>query len=400
LHNKRKIAICHPRMGRGGSEAAVMWGIEALKNDFAVSVVTSCPIDLEGLNKFYGTAVAHSDISVRIASMPGIISNANGAAALRGAFYQRYCRKVAHEFDAVISAYNPCDFGVPAIHLIADFSWDEDIRRKYDSVKPGMRQIMLRPGFIRQCYLALSRMVSNSSGRNLFDGKDLLLANSKWTAAIMAQKYGVEGEILYPPVYEEFPEIEIADKQTGFVCIGRISPEKRIDRIIDILKIVRTDGYDIHLHIIGKLDGSEYANMIEKICCGEKDWIILDGECFGEKKRRLLAGHQYGIHGRESEPFGIAVAEMVKAGCLTFAPAEGGQAEIVGHEALLYKNIDDAAEKITKALKNADLANELRLHLVSQARNFSVNRFKEELIRYVNRFLTEKNDKMLENIRR
>jgi len=44
------------------------------------------------------------------------------------------------------------------------------------------------------------------------------------------------------------------------------------------------------------------------------------------------ASSRYGIHGAEGEGFGIAIAEMVKAGCVTFAPAVGGPAEILDHE--------------------------------------------------------------------
>ena len=38
---KNKIAIVHPKMGWGGSEATVLWAIEALKNDYNVSLITT-----------------------------------------------------------------------------------------------------------------------------------------------------------------------------------------------------------------------------------------------------------------------------------------------------------------------------------------------------------------------
>ena len=78
---------------------------------------------------------------------------------------------------------------------------------------------------------------------------------------------------------------------------------------------------------------------------------------------RSLTGCRYGIHGREGEAFGIGVAEMVKAGCITFAPAEGGPAEILAHQALLYENDADAVEKISAVLSHDVLREELIWHL-------------------------------------
>ena len=42
-----RIAIGHPRLGWGGSEKRVMWGIEALKDDYDVTLITSGNFDLE-----------------------------------------------------------------------------------------------------------------------------------------------------------------------------------------------------------------------------------------------------------------------------------------------------------------------------------------------------------------
>lgn len=57
-NGKLKIGIGHPRLGRGGSEARAMWGIEALKDDYNVSHITTGGVDdLPVLNQFYVTNV-------------------------------------------------------------------------------------------------------------------------------------------------------------------------------------------------------------------------------------------------------------------------------------------------------------------------------------------------------
>ena len=48
-----------------------------------------------------------------------------------------------------------------------------------------------------------------------------------------------------------------------------------------------------------------------------------------------MASHRYGIHGMREEHFGMAPAEMVRAGVIVWVPRGGGQMEIVGREPAL-----------------------------------------------------------------
>ncbi len=389
-NDKLKIGIAHPRFGHGGSEARAMWAIEALKDDYDVSLITAGDVDVAALNQFYGTIVRGNEISIRQSPIFIFLHRLKGADALRGAFYQRFCRKIAHEFDVLISAYNLCDFGLPAIHCIADFSWVEEIRIKFHPLPLGARGLFHRDNLLRKCYLGLTRFVAQPSGRNLFSGEDLILANSQWSAGIIRDKYGVDVDVLYPPVFDEFPKILFDSKEMGFVCIGRISPEKRIERIIEILREIRQREHDIHLHVIGATNETHYGKSVEDLCKAQGGWVIIEGSRFGGEKANLLCQHRFAIHACRGEAFGISVAEMVKAGCITFVPREGGQAEIVNHESLMYDNVEDAVEKIDAVLRKRKLQAELRQHLEKQGVKFSTNTFMDGLRTAVETFLREK----------
>ena len=389
-NRKLKMGIGHPRLRHGGSEARTMWAIEALKENYDVFLITTGDVDLEGLNRFYGTSVQENEISLRHGPVPGFLLRANSADALRGAFYQRFCRKIAREVDVLMSTYNLCDFGVPAIQCIADFSWDEDIRTSFDPPPQGARGLFHRIKLLRKFYLALTRFVAQPSGRNLFSGEDLILANSRWSAQIIKEKYGTDIGVLYPPVFDEFPNVPFETKEMGFVCIGRISPEKRIEQIIEILKDLRGRGHDIHLHVIGGTDGTTYGKSVEDLCRSQGDWVTMEGRRIGEEKAKLLSKHRFVIQARQSEPFGISVAEMVKGGCITFVPSEGGQAEIVNHKSLIYNNVEDAVEKIDTVLRKPQLQAELREHLKKQGTKFSTNAFMDGLRAAVYKFLRQR----------
>jgi len=389
LPNRKSCAIVHPGMGHGGSEAAVMWGAEALKRDFETCIVTARPLDVGAMNKFYGTSLEEEEITVRRLPTPPLLAHLSAAAALRGAFFQRAVRSIAADYDVLISGYNLCDFGVPGIHTIADFSWDEELRTKHDPPPSGIRGIFHRHLWVRRGYLALVRRVHMSSSRSLFSGEDLILANSQWTAQRLRDRYGAASEVLYPPVSGEFPDVPSERRIDDFVCIGRITPEKRIEQMIRIVGAVRSRGHNVRIRIIGPLDNSPYSKRIASLARKHPGWVLPEGSRAAEDKLRILTECRYGIHAREGEAFGIAVAEMVKAGCITFAPAEGGQAEILDHDALLYRGDDDAVEKICAVLSRRALQASLSEHLRQQAKKFSAENFMRDLRAIVDKFLAK-----------
>jgi glycosyltransferase involved in cell wall biosynthesis len=118
--------------------------------------------------------------------------------------------------------------------------------------------------------------------------------------------------------------------------------------------------------------------------------VFLEGRVAGEAKRELMARHKFGINGCKREAFGIAVAELVKAGCITFVPNGGGQTEIVDHPALTFENGDDAVRKIVAALQGPLLQTELSEHLRKRSQYLSVERFQETVRTLVAELLGEK----------
>jgi glycosyltransferase involved in cell wall biosynthesis len=148
-----------------------------------------------------------------------------------------------------------------------------------------------------------------------------------------------------------------------------------VHSVIPILQKVRERGHNVHLHILGGLDDSDYANQVRGLAESYRDWVFLEGMTLGDRKKELLASHRFGINACPSEAFGIAVAEMVLAGCVVFVPNGGGQVEIVNHPALIYENEADAVEKIVAVLSDAAEEEALRTHLWAGSKAYSVEAF-------------------------
>ena len=380
-----KVGIAHVGMGFGGSEAAVMWGIEALREGHEVSVLTAGNVDFGALNAFHGTSIREGDVSLR--RMPRLLRSVGRGDALRGGLFQRFCRGVAAEFDVLVSAYNPLDFGVPAIQFVADFSWRRDVGEDLDPIPAAARRLIHRDGWLREAYLALGRRLARPSGRDVLAGADLLVANSEFTATLLRERLGVSDvAVVYPPVAGEAPHVAFEEREHGFVCVGRISHEKRIERIIEILARVRRLGHDVHLHVVGPIPDTPYGRFVRRLCDENRAWVFAEGGKAGAAKWQLLARHRYAIHGRPGEPFGIAVAEMAKAGCVTFVPSLGGPAEIAGDERVCYRDVDDAVRKIDAVLRDEPLQRKLSHDLRRRSRNFSAERFTPEFRRLVEDF--------------
>ncbi len=392
-NGRQKVVIGHPYLGRGGSESTVMWLIEALKHDYELTVVTTGGWNLAELNVYYGTAVNEDEVNLRIAPVPAPLRR-QSVAAFRGACYQRFAQKIAAEYDVRISAYNLTDWGLPAIHFLADFSWHQEIRDAIDPPTPGR---IYRDSLLRKAYLGISAAYANPSGRDVLR-EDAIVANSAWSAALMKQKCNVEcAAMVYHCVWAEFPRIAWADKEQAFVMIGRIAPEKQVERAIAILDAVRRRGYAIRLHLCGQIDNDRYGQEIAALCRKHADWIVAEGRVSGERKARILAGCRFGIQARSAEPFGISVAEMVKAGAIVFAPGDGGQAEILQHRDLLYANEEDAIEKIVTVLASQSRQESLRAHLACVAASFSASQYVHEALGAVRALSAEADGRRSQN---
>jgi glycosyltransferase involved in cell wall biosynthesis len=366
-----------------------LWSVEALKRDHDVTLITGGKVDLARLNAYYGTDLQPGEVTIHEVRLPLGLHRTAKFAGLRGALFTRECRRLAPGFDAVTFHYNPCDFGVPLIQFVADFTFAPGLQQTLDPSANTLRRWWYGDTILRRAYLGLCQRLAPSHAENW--KKNVTVANSRWTAGLLEREFGlITRRVQFPPVPGNFPAVSWDERENGFVCVGRVVPEKRMDAVIGILHQVRQHGFDIHLHILGGLDDSPFAKKVQALASRHRDWVFLEGRVAGKTKRELMARHRFGINGRKSEPFGIAVAELVKAGCLTFVPNGGGQTEIVDHPSLIFENDDDAIQKIVSVLQNPALQAALAEHLRQRSRELSTERFQGTVRSLVAEFLERK----------
>ena len=146
---------------------------------------------------------------------------------------------------------------------------------------------------------------------------------------------GIKTRTLYPPVVDPAPAVPWSERRNAFLAVGRISPEKEYERVMRILARVRERVPDITLTIIGTCDrhARRYFRSLTSLAASLGSWIEFRDNLTRDEVRALMASHRYGIHGMREEHFGMAPAEMARAGAIVWVPRGGGQMEIVGARA-------------------------------------------------------------------
>jgi glycosyltransferase involved in cell wall biosynthesis len=359
----------------GGGNAVCAWILEALKDRCDITVLSQRLVDLKAINAFYGTSLQPDDLSL-LPCNPGLVRLVDALpvpfSLLKTALLLRECQRIQADYDVVMSVNNEADFGRKGIQYV-HFPW-------HDLPRPGADLRWYHsPPYTVQVYRHLCLRVAGFSWERM--KTNICLVNSNWIGEKVKKLYpGIQTRTLYPPVTGNFPAIPWEDRETGFVCIGRISPEKEIEKIVAILERVRIDDPEVHLHIIGTPDDPGYFERILDLVRNRTAWISLDINIDRETLLDLIGRHRFGIHGMAEEHFGMAVAEMTTAGCIVFVPNGGGQTEIVGAcSDLLYRTPDDALKKIKRVLPSRPIQDQLRTHLLDQASRFSVQRFTAEI---------------------
>ena len=363
----KRVLVVHPYVApAGGSNAVAAWALQALREEFEVNLATLRPVDIDGVNRSFGTSLRQSDFHtfpapshyrflLRAIRNPGALLDCQ-LTARRAQNLDR-----GRQFDVLLSTHNEVDFGRRGIQYVnlpgAYLPRPGDPKRLSHHI-PGLHRAFR--GF---CY-SLGRYSNDGARRNLF------IADSRNIARQIRELHGVDSTILYPPVAGGYPAIAWAERRFGFVAVGRIARSKSWHMAVDIIDRLRAGNHDLTLTLIGHREDPGYEAQLRDLA-DTRPWFRMAHDLSREELVREIASHRYGIHTMRDEHFGIAPAEILSAGCLPFVHNSGGPPEIVGHPQLTFETVEDAVEKIGCVLRDADLESRLLKHASRQKLRFT-----------------------------
>lgn len=200
---------------------------------------------------------------------------------------------------------------------------------------------------------------------------DHFIANSHNVARRIMRTYRRESQVIYPPL--DLPEAHqiTGKKQDFYLYLGQVTSYKRVDLAVEAF---RQNG--LPLIIAG--GGDELKDLPAN--------ITYLGFVSHQKRQELL-DHAKALIFPGEEDFGIVPLEAMAFGTPVIAYGKGGALETVIHEktGLLFPlpTVDSLQEAISTFRQENTLFSMLELQ--EHAKQFSKERFKEEMLTYISR---------------
>lgn len=380
----KHVLLIQPSMQPpGGGNGVAAWVLQALVKTHRVTVLSWQPVEIEPINRFFGTNLQRGDfdtLEIPHSWRAALNRLPVPAMLIRLALLMRHTRRVSDGFDVLFGVYNETDYGRRGIQYI-----------HYPTFLRPRPQVDLRwyhffQGGLKLYYAIADRIAGYSLDRVR---QNVTLVNSDWTGRHVESFLGSKIRTLYPPIVDPAPGLQWHARRNGFLAVGRISPEKDYGRVMTILARVRQQVPDVTLTIICTHDrlSSRLFGSLTAQAASLGPWIQFRANLARDEVRTLMASHRYGIHGMSEEHFGMAPAELARAGAIVWVPRGGGQMEVVGHEpALMYDTDDDAVAKIARTIGDAAEQERLLAHLAAVSAQFSTDRFMQQVREIVDTF--------------
>ncbi len=372
----RRVLLVQPSLQPpGGGNGVAAWVLQALVPIHRVTVLSWRPIEIEPINRFFGTQLRSGDFDTIVVPRSWRVIPDHlpvPAALIKMSLLMRYVRQRSDAFDVVFGVFNETDFGRRGIQYIH--------YPTYLRPRPGvdLRWYHAARGALHLYYALADRIAGFSLERMK---QNVTLVNSDWTGAHVQRFLDIPTRTLYPPVVDPAAGVPWENRRNGFLALGRISPEKEYERLMTILSRVRERVPDVTLTIVGTWDrhARRYRDRLAALARSLGPWIEFRHNASRDEVRALMATHRYGIHGMREEHFGMAAAELARAGCIVWVPRGGGQMEIVNCEpALMFDTDAEAVEKIVTTMEDPARQLRLRQELTATDR-FSTHRFVEQV---------------------
>lgn len=380
---KSRVLIVHPRVtSKGGGNLVAAYAIQSLCREHDVTVATLEPVDCEALNRSFGTSMRPEDFKVRIAA--STYQTILRALPTPGALAElcltvRWAQDLdrLEHYDVLFSTNNEADFhraGIQYVHYPWLYMPRPEPELTWYHRIPGMLPLY------RKACMTLGRATRAGLGRNL------TLANSGFVAGKIHAAYGTTARIIWPPVPGKFQDTPWEQRRLAIAAVGRIHPGKRWDEALEIVERVRGRGHDLVFTLMGHVDSVEYSARLEALAA-TRPWFRFLRDLDRSQLLAELAQHRYGIHPMVEEHFGIAPAELQRAGCIIFVHNSGGPVEIVGGDRrLTFDGVEEASGKIANVLENPELERELVNQLAERKEWFTEARFCDSLREIVTQF--------------
>ncbi len=224
---------------------------------------------------------------------------------------------------------------------------------------------------------------------------DAIICVSQHTQADLVRLWGVEAakvHVVYEAADAHFkpapPEqVEAVRRRYGLperyiLTVGTIEPRKNLNRLLDALALLRVQGEDVVLVIVGRM-GWLYHDFVARLERFEhRQAVIQPGYVPDRDLAALYTGATLSVLASVYEGFGLPILESMACGAPVVSSRTSSLPEL-GADAACYfdpYNVDEIAAVIGQVWRDADLRQEMRERGLAQAARFSWARAARETI--------------------
>lgn len=363
------VSIIHHSLNSGGgSERVCLEMINALKRKG--HYVVMCTFDKSNwaaMQKLYGEIEEPDEEIV----MPRLFWNFTYGEMLN---FSLLALKILNNSDIIIlSSTSPNTFGIVRI--------TKNLRRKKIVVYVNMPPIVFRNSlryYYYSPYVFLQRKFINNS--NTFK----VLSNSSFTSKIIKETFGIDSEVVYPPV--NIDKFYVSIKEDIIASLGRFSPFKRFEVLIN--SMVKADGKCV---IMGSAASNSlkislaYIRKLKKIIRSFKlqNKVSLIINPTFDKVREILSKSKIYVNSTIFEPFGISVVESMASGCVPIVHRSGGPyIDIIGRGkyGFSFQSSDELAKNIHLLIDKDELCILFSRKAIERAKIYSAMNFQQKML--------------------
>lgn len=357
-----RAVLYHPDFrDHGGGEMVAAWALQVLGENHEPILWTDHALRIDRINARFQTALSESAIRVVRSPrwlrfykqiMPG------KGRLLRLALTVRELNRVQNRHDPKcwISTYNEMWLPRPGLQYV---HWPENHRVSAPPAAwPARRKLAFESVNRLADRIGLGAAAGPEGNRTL--------VNSHFIKERVAWRLP-GARVIYPPVPPFAAGRPWAEREDRVVCLGRWSELKRLEAAVDLVARVRRAGAkDLRLAFVGFWDAqNDYRDMIMRRCAG-LDWVEWHERLERPALETLVGSSRYGIHLMVDEHFGIAVAELMTAGCVVLVHDSGGPREIVADKRQCFTDVDAGANLLHQACASIDW--QVALHQAARPR--------------------------------
>ena len=223
----------------------------------------------------------------------------------------------------------------------------------------------------------------------------LSVCNSFYTKRVIDKTYGINSQVIYPPVDLEY--FKPQTKTNSIVSIARFSTllhAKRQDTLIEAFSRISSQLPGWELILAGGSTDPDYISRLKKQVKKLPIKIIINPSLF--KIKQLLGSAKifwsatgFGIdvaHNPEkAEHFGITVVEAMSAGAVPVVIDAGGHKETVveAETGFLWNTIDQLNQKTTLLANDPKLWEKLSCATILRSKLFSTSAFEDKFLKII-----------------